>query len=65
MSTISTIQYSILYFSTLKGLENFTDLEELVLDNNWIDDDTEFPALNSLHTLTLNKNNVSFIFLFN
>ncbi|XP_014773820.2 leucine-rich melanocyte differentiation-associated protein [Octopus bimaculoides] len=51
------LSYNLLY--TLKGLENFTDLEELVLDNNWIDDDTEFPALNSLHTLTLNKNNIS------
>ncbi|KAJ8318513.1 hypothetical protein KUTeg_003604 [Tegillarca granosa] len=43
----------------LSGLEEFTNLEELVLDNNMIGDATEFPKLKSLHTLTMNKNNLT------
>lgn len=41
-------------------MERFEAIEELILDNNEIDDDAEFPQLKHLHTLTLNKNNVSF-----
>ena len=40
------------------GLEEFLNLEELVLDNNEIDSTTDFPHLAHLHTLTLNKNKV-------
>ena len=43
----------------LTGLEEFCNLEELVLDNNCVDDTTVFPCLTHLHTLTLNKNRVS------
>lgn len=40
----------------LSGLENFTALEELVVDNNELGDDFRFPALQTLHTVMLNKN---------
>lgn len=38
----------------------FEDLEELILDNNQLGDDVEIPLLQHLHTLTLNKNRISF-----
>jgi len=41
---------------TLDGLEKFPFLEELILDNNFIDDNSSFPRLEYLHTLSLNKN---------
>lgn len=45
---------------SLAGLERFVVLEELVLDNNHLDDSSlSLPHLPHLHTLTLNKNNVS------
>ncbi|PVD38554.1 hypothetical protein C0Q70_01170 [Pomacea canaliculata] len=40
----------------LNGLERFTQLKTLVLDNNEIGDDTMFPHIESLDTLSLNKN---------
>lgn len=45
---------------SLKGLEKFTLLEELVLDNNQLTDESisVLPLLPSLHTLTLNNNKV-------
>lgn len=45
--------------SNLRGLECFMRLEELVLDSNCIDDNTQFPRLNRLQTLTLNKNKIN------
>ncbi|KAL4240482.1 hypothetical protein ACF0H5_001274 [Mactra antiquata] len=44
---------------SLRGLEEFCNLEELVLDNNCINDQTLFPSLQQLHTLTLNKNQIT------
>lgn len=43
---------------SLDGLERFPYLEELVLDNNFIDDGVVLPYLDTLHTLSLNKNKV-------
>ncbi|CAG9772866.1 unnamed protein product [Ceutorhynchus assimilis] len=43
---------------TLKGLGAFTDLRELVLDNNEIRDSLVVPDLPKLHTLSLNKNQI-------
>ncbi|KAL8565433.1 hypothetical protein ACOMHN_049410 [Nucella lapillus] len=40
----------------LEGLEQFTSLRELILDNNELDDSAVFPRLPSLTTLYLNKN---------
>nr|XP_027233947.1 leucine-rich melanocyte differentiation-associated protein-like [Penaeus vannamei] len=44
---------------SLEGLEKFPYLEELVLDNNYIDDSVMIPYLDTLHTLSLNKNKVT------
>ncbi|BFZ02952.1 hypothetical protein BsWGS_05991 [Bradybaena similaris] len=41
---------------TLRGLEHFKFLKELVLDNNELGDSLVLPYLRDLHTLTLNKN---------
>ena len=49
-----------LIFRSLEGLDIYDMLTELVLDNNLIDDKTEFPKLSALTTLTLNKNCVSY-----
>lgn len=38
----------------------FTELEELVVDNNLLGNDLRLPRLPNLHTLTLNKNQISF-----
>lgn len=38
----------------------FTELEELVVDNNQLGNDLQLPRLPNLHTLTLNKNQISF-----
>lgn len=52
-----------LFCRSLDGLEKFSQLEELVLDNNALDDDIKFPMLKNLHTVTLNKNRVSFLLI--
>lgn len=44
---------------SLNGLYCFENLEELILDNNQLGDDVEIPVMANLHTLTLNKNNIS------
>ncbi|XP_074647861.1 leucine-rich melanocyte differentiation-associated protein-like [Tubulanus polymorphus] len=46
-------------FSSLDDVRPFTHLEELVLDNNKINNNTEIPPLENLHTLMLNKNQIS------
>ena len=59
MDNVYTV--TIVFFRTLDGLEKFTHLEEVVLDNNDLNDEIKFPQLKSLHTVTLNKNKVSFL----
>ncbi|XP_029031683.1 leucine-rich melanocyte differentiation-associated protein isoform X2 [Betta splendens] len=44
---------------SLAGLKAFTGLEELVVDNNLLGNDLRLPALPRLHTLTLNKNQLT------
>ncbi|XP_045447052.1 leucine-rich melanocyte differentiation-associated protein-like [Melitaea cinxia] len=44
---------------TLKGLENFKGLEELILDNNKLGDNVSFPRLPKLKTLSINKNQIT------
>ncbi|XP_051030704.1 leucine-rich melanocyte differentiation-associated protein isoform X2 [Phodopus roborovskii] len=44
---------------SLEGLSAFRSLEELILDNNLLGDDLVLPRLPHLHTLTLNKNEIS------
>ena len=43
---------------TLHGLGSCPNIEELILDNNDLSDDLDFPTLPRLHTLMLNKNNI-------
>ncbi|XP_042154988.1 leucine-rich melanocyte differentiation-associated protein isoform X1 [Oncorhynchus tshawytscha] len=44
---------------SLAGLKAFTGLEELVVDNNLLGNDLQLPRLPTLHTLTLNKNQLT------
>ncbi|XP_076043216.1 leucine-rich melanocyte differentiation-associated protein-like isoform X2 [Oratosquilla oratoria] len=44
---------------SVKGLDKFPYLEELILDNNCVDDSVTIPRLDTLHTLSLNKNKLS------
>ncbi|XP_028175799.1 leucine-rich melanocyte differentiation-associated protein-like isoform X1 [Ostrinia furnacalis] len=44
---------------TLKGLEQFGRLEELILDNNKLGDGVTFPYLPYLRTLSLNNNQIT------
>ncbi|KAB0381784.1 hypothetical protein FD755_003701 [Muntiacus reevesi] len=48
---------------SLEGLSAFGSLEELILDNNLLGDDLVLPGLPRLHTLTLNKNQISLALL--
>ncbi|XP_058241683.1 leucine-rich melanocyte differentiation-associated protein isoform X1 [Hemibagrus wyckioides] len=44
---------------SLTGLKAFSQLEELIVDNNLLGNDLRLPRLPQLHTLTLNKNQLS------
>ncbi|XP_014247456.1 leucine-rich melanocyte differentiation-associated protein-like [Cimex lectularius] len=44
---------------SLTGLSEFLNLEVLVLDNNQLGDDIEFPPLPTLHTLSINNNQLT------
>ncbi|XP_013860549.1 leucine-rich melanocyte differentiation-associated protein isoform X2 [Austrofundulus limnaeus] len=44
---------------SLAGLKMFTELEELIVDNNQLGNDLQLPRLCNLHTLTLNKNQLT------
>ncbi|XP_056251946.1 leucine-rich melanocyte differentiation-associated protein isoform X1 [Seriola aureovittata] len=44
---------------SLAGIKTFTELEELVVDNNLLGNDLQLPRLPNLHTLTLNKNQLT------
>ncbi|XP_041866725.1 leucine-rich melanocyte differentiation-associated protein isoform X2 [Melanotaenia boesemani] len=44
---------------SLAGLKMFTELEELIADNNLLGNDLQLPVLPNLHTLTLNKNQLT------
>ncbi|XP_047458669.1 leucine-rich melanocyte differentiation-associated protein isoform X1 [Mugil cephalus] len=50
---------TILLLRSLAGLKMFTELEELVVDNNLLGNDLRLPRLPNLHTLTLNKNQLT------
>ncbi|XP_013414951.1 leucine-rich melanocyte differentiation-associated protein [Lingula anatina] len=54
-----TLDLSFNRISTLDGLENFPNLEELILDNNEVDDSINIPQMTKLHTISLNKNRIS------
>lgn len=44
---------------TLKGIDRFYNLQELILDNNKLTDNATFPYLPHLRTLSLNNNQIS------
>ncbi|XP_036402590.1 leucine-rich melanocyte differentiation-associated protein [Megalops cyprinoides] len=44
---------------SLTGLKAFSQLEELIVDNNLLGNDLQLPRLPHLHTLTLNKNQIT------
>uniref|UniRef100_A0A8C5PR06 Leucine rich melanocyte differentiation associated n=1 Tax=Leptobrachium leishanense TaxID=445787 RepID=A0A8C5PR06_9ANUR len=44
---------------SVDGLDGFQALEELILDNNNLGNHMSFPSLPNLHTLTLNKNDLT------
>ncbi|XP_035185181.1 leucine-rich melanocyte differentiation-associated protein isoform X3 [Oxyura jamaicensis] len=44
---------------SVEGLKTFSYLEELILDNNLLGNDLLLPRLPYLHTLTLNKNQIT------
>ncbi|XP_064605169.1 leucine-rich melanocyte differentiation-associated protein-like [Liolophura sinensis] len=44
---------------SVDGLESFTQLRELILDSNEIQDGVLFPYMKQLNTLTLNKNKIT------
>uniref|UniRef100_A0A1B6DTB8 U2A'/phosphoprotein 32 family A C-terminal domain-containing protein n=1 Tax=Clastoptera arizonana TaxID=38151 RepID=A0A1B6DTB8_9HEMI len=44
--------------TSLQELSNFPHLIELILDNNQLSDSIVLPYIRSLHTLSLNKNNI-------
>ncbi|KAK8728285.1 hypothetical protein OTU49_009213 [Cherax quadricarinatus] len=44
---------------SLDGLNKFPFLEELILDNNYLDDSVIIPCLHTLNTLSLNKNKIT------
>uniref|UniRef100_A0A4W5NVJ9 Leucine rich melanocyte differentiation associated n=1 Tax=Hucho hucho TaxID=62062 RepID=A0A4W5NVJ9_9TELE len=55
-----SLSLSLYHCRSLAGLKAFTGLEELVVDNNLLGNDLQLPRLPTLHTLTLNKNQISF-----
>ena len=56
---ITYVDLSFNRLTSLRGLGRFTTLQILILDNNNLGDDLEFPHLPQLHELSLNKNNLS------
>ncbi|XP_030059093.1 leucine-rich melanocyte differentiation-associated protein [Microcaecilia unicolor] len=57
---LSSSEHCALNFSkSLEGLKEFSSLEELILDNNLLGNDLLLPKLPHLHTLTLNKNQIT------
>nr|XP_033797945.1 leucine-rich melanocyte differentiation-associated protein isoform X7 [Geotrypetes seraphini] len=57
---LSSSECSVLNISkSLEGLKEFSSLEELILDNNLLGNDLLLPKLPHLHTLTLNKNQIT------
>nr|XP_033797942.1 leucine-rich melanocyte differentiation-associated protein isoform X5 [Geotrypetes seraphini] len=50
---------ALITLGSLEGLKEFSSLEELILDNNLLGNDLLLPKLPHLHTLTLNKNQIT------
>ncbi|XP_065651674.1 leucine-rich melanocyte differentiation-associated protein isoform X8 [Hydra vulgaris] len=57
-NNITRMDLSYNKIQSLKGLVGFTELKELILDNNELTDDLELPQLEQLETFTVNKNKI-------
>lgn len=60
-SKVKSLDLSFNCLTTLNHLVLFSDLEELILDNNNLNDKMILPYLPNLHTLSMNNNNVIFL----
>ncbi|XP_063237578.1 leucine-rich melanocyte differentiation-associated protein-like [Bacillus rossius redtenbacheri] len=58
-SQVHCLDLSFNCLRSLDGVERFSGLEELVLDNNCLSDGIVVPCLPRLHTLSLNKNSIT------
>lgn len=58
-SSAKRADFTFCSLQSLKGLESFSCLQELILDNNNLTDDTTFPSIFTLRILSMNKNRVS------
>ena len=58
---VKRLDLSFNLLTSLEGLERFDNLEELIVDSNQLGDDIKFPLLHRLHTLMLNKNNITIL----
>ncbi|XP_018915450.2 leucine-rich melanocyte differentiation-associated protein isoform X1 [Bemisia tabaci] len=58
-SRVHELDLSYNCLTSLSQLEHFPHLTELILDNNQLGDSITFPYMNFLHTLSLNKNNIT------
>ncbi|XP_026788974.2 leucine-rich melanocyte differentiation-associated protein isoform X1 [Pangasianodon hypophthalmus] len=58
-SSAKRLDLSFNQLRSLTGLNAFSQLEELIVDNNLLGNDLRLPRLPQLHTLTLNKNQLS------
>lgn len=63
-SKVRSLDLSFNSLNTLKHLELFPDLEELILDNNNLNDNIKLPHLPHLHTLSMNNNNVIYFLMY-
>lgn len=50
--------YANLFFRTIENVDKFSKLKSLVLDNNNVQDVSQFPSIPTLETLWLNNNNI-------
>jgi len=53
---VTRLDLSFNYLRSLQGVEMFSHLDELILDNNQLDDKVHFPTSDTLNTISLNKN---------
>ncbi|KAL0268908.1 UNVERIFIED_CONTAM: hypothetical protein PYX00_010689 [Menopon gallinae] len=61
---VDTLDLSYNSLTTLQGIENFIHLKELILDNNSLSDNITIPKMETLHTLSINKNKICNLELF-
>ncbi|RZF35323.1 hypothetical protein LSTR_LSTR003763 [Laodelphax striatellus] len=56
---VQTLDLSYNSLTSLQEIGNFPHLTEVILDNNQLSDSINLPRSNLLHTLSLNKNNIT------